>query len=590
MKPIDPTEVRRRKQIRIALVVLLLLLVARLFVPSASVAKTESLSRLVHDISTHQVKSIEVNDQAQSIIATYLDKKVYVTHYPLGYGAKLIESYGSEVTIKVDPLVGVNYLLSLLQTLIPVLLILGAMAYFLRGGGLLKGQIPGMNANKGAVENIPATRFADVGGVSEVVDELQEVVDYLHDPTRFTAMGATVPKGILLVGPPGTGKTLLAKAVAGEAGVAFFALSGSDFVETFVGMGASRVRGVFKEARKAGKAIVFIDELDAVGRARGGGVSNGATEESDRTLNALLVEMDGFVDSSVIVLGATNRPEVLDSAILRAGRFDRKITVGAPDRKGREQILELLTKDKKLDVDVDLSSLAGRTSSMTGADLAYLVNEAALGAARRDATSISMDDLVSALEVVAIGRARTSMVVSERERRLTAYHEAGHAVASLVLEAADDPVLISIVPRGAAGGVTWMEGEDHNFVSKSRATAQLAVLMAGRAGEMVLVGDDFTSGVASDLREAGKIATAMVTHWAMSELGAHVHLGEGKLSDEERAEVDRLVENALGEARELLATHVELHRAVAEAVLEDDVIDQKRLLSIRDAIVAKGEI
>jgi len=577
--PMDPKQ-RNQALARLMLVGVVVLLALRMFMTPGSAMPSEALSTLTHDLTAGKVEKVVVYDSTQTLLVTYKDHKKFQSSYPLGYGAKLVENYSADAKIEVVVAPPASLLSRLLPSLLSVVLLMGFMVWFLRKQGMGK-KIPGLSTLR-STDSVPKVRFGDVGGVDEVVAELAEIVDYLHNPDRYTAMGAKVPHGVLLVGPPGTGKTMLAKAVAGEAGVPFFALSGSDFVETFVGVGASRMREVFSQARKAGKAIIFIDELDAVGRSRSAGPSNGANEESDRTLNALLVEMDGFVDSNVIVLGATNRPEVLDSALLRSGRFDRKITVGAPDRRGREQILKLLVANKQLGPDVDLASLAGRTSSMTGADLAFLINEAAMQAAREQASVITMAHLVAALEVVAIGRARSSMVVSEHERTLTAWHEAGHAVASLVLEAADDPVLVSIVPRGAAGGVTWMEGDDQNFISRSRAKAQLLVLLAGRAGEMRLVGDDITSGVSSDLREAGKLATMMVTQWAMSDLGAHWSqiASTGEVKDAEAAEIDRILGEALVGAEELLEEHAALHEAVAAAVLEDDVIDGARLKAI----------
>jgi cell division protease FtsH len=572
-KPDEPT-VRRYRRWGVLGGVLVALIMLNSSVPKTTPPKSEALSVLVSDIAKGRVAEIYLNDATQTVVASYKDGQLFSSGYPLGYGTKMVESYAGEVKVVAAPLGSTSLWRSLFLTMVPVLFIVAAMAFFLRAS--VRGRGLGLGV-KGAMNTVPATRFGDVGGVDEVVEELEEVVAYLHDPGRFVALGAKVPRGVLLVGPPGTGKTLLAKAVAGEAGVAFFALSGSDFVDTFVGVGASRVRQVFEKARKAGKAIVFIDELDAVGRARGAGPSNGATEESDRTLNALLVEMDGFAESGVIVLGATNRPEVLDPALLRSGRFDRKITIGAPDRRGRAQILGLLVRGKSLGSDVDLGDLAGRTSSMTGADLGFLVNEAALAAGREGASAIFQRHFIAALEVVAIGRARTSMVVSEQDRRLTAWHEAGHAVVAFALEGADNPVLVSIVPRGSAGGVTWMDADDRHFVTRSRAMAQLSVYLGGRAGEEVLVGDDFTSGVASDLRAAGQLAHTMVTQWAMSALGAHWASGSEHAVELETAEVDRLLAEALDVARATLATYGDLHAAMAEKVLEMDVLGRAEL-------------
>ena len=572
----------------LALLAMAVILLGVYLLSSSSAPRPPSgvpLSSIIAATTNHQVKVLVIDDATQTLTATYRSGKKVASGYPLGYGSKVIEKFSDQkgLVIKSSALQSVSLLRSLLPVIINIFFIALLGFFLLRRMGGVGGKLPGMSSLKPG-ESVPATRFGDIGGVDEVVDEMVEIVDYLHHPDRYSALGAQVPHGVLLVGPPGTGKTLLAKAVAGEAGVPFFALSGSDFVETFVGVGARRVREVFARARKAGKAIVFIDELDAVGRTRSSGIQNGATEETDRTLNALLVAMDGFEDSNVIVLGATNRPEVLDSALLRSGRFDRKITIGIPDRRGRKRILELVTNAKTLASDVNLDDLAGRTSTMSGADLAFLANEAALEAARQGAEAVHQSHLLSALEVVAIGRARNSIMVSDHERQITAWHEAGHAVASLQLEAADAPVRVSIVPRGSAGGVTWMDADDRHFVSKSRALAQLVVLMAGRAGEMVLVGDDFTSGVASDLRVAGQLAKTMVTEWAMSDMGPH--WSDGMDMDAERevaGEVDRLLAQALADAQSLLETNAELHRRIADALLREDTLDRSDI----DIIVAE---
>lgn len=580
------TKIRRQK---ILLVVLLaVFLGAILFHPSSAAKppKSEPLSVMVRDISLGKVRFITMDDTNSVVVATYKDNKRFVSAYPLGYGAKIVENSVGKTIVKVATPTPVSPWGRLLVTMIPVVAIIGAMFYFLRGGAVSK--IPGIGSIKANPDKVPTTRFVDVGGVDEVVEELVEVVDYLHNPDKYVRLGAKVPHGILLVGPPGTGKTLLAKAVAGEAGVPFYPISGSDFVDTFVGVGARRVRDIFKEARRAKKAIIFIDELDAVGRARGAGPSNGASEESDRTLNALLVEMDGFAETGIIVLGATNRPEVLDGALLRSGRFERKITIGIPDRRGREQILALLTRDLVLE-GVDLKELSGRTSGLSGADLAFLVNEAAMGAARRGASTIEREDFLASLEVVMLGRARKSAIISEPERELTAWHEAGHAVVSLVLDEADEPVRVSIIPRGGAGGVTWMDAEDRNFVSRDWALAQLAVLMGGRAGEMALNGTNYSSGIGSDLRVAGKLANNMVKEWAMSDLGTH--WSEGAPDDKREAlEVDRLLSEALSRARGVLEEHRELHVKVAEALLELETIDHHELKELERSCVSAAAV
>lgn len=351
------------------------------------------------------------------------------------------------------------------------------------------------------------------------MEELSEVVSFLHDPARFTAAGARMPRGFLLVGPPGTGKTLLARAVAGEAGVPFYSAAGSDFTEMFVGVGAARVRDLFAKAKSTG-GIVFLDELDSVGRARHGAAGSGASEERESTLNALLVEMDGFgKQDNVVVVAATNRPDVLDPALLRAGRFDRQVTVASPDRRGRTRLLRLYAQDRRVDPEVDFVALARRMPGLTGADIANVVNQAALEAARHHREVIQAADFEEALATVVMGRARRSAVVTDRDREVTAWHEAGHAVAALVLPEAHDPVQVTIVPRGPAGGVTWMGGDDHSFLTRSQARAKLAVAMAGRAAEELLLDGDFTQGASGDLASATSLATRMVTEWGMSSLG-----------------------------------------------------------------------
>jgi cell division protease FtsH len=432
---------------------------------------------------------------------------------------------------------------------------------------------------------VPDTRFGDVAGVDEVVAELSEIAEFLHRPDPFEAAGARIPRGFLLIGPPGTGKTLLARAVAGEAGVPFFALSGSDFVETFVGVGAARVRRLFDEARRTERAIIFIDELDAIGRARASGTQPGANDERESTLNQLLVEMDGFRRSNIIVLAATNRPDVLDPALLRPGRFDRRITVAPPDRRGRTAILELHSTSYHLGGDVDLPTLARRTPGMTGADLAFLINEAALTAARQGRVDITQQHVEAALAVTVLGRERPSAVIMERDRRITAWHEAGHAVAALVEPDADDPVQITIVPRGQAGGVTWMAGNDHALVTRREASARLVVALAGRAAEELLLDGDFTQGAANDFAHATRLASDMVTQYGMSPLGvasiSPEHLAYGTQADRVNTAVSQLLDEALDLARTLLQVNSGLVRAVAEQLLVDETVTLDDMLRLR---------
>ena len=370
--------------------------------------------------------------------------------------------------------------------------------------------------------------FDDVAGVDEEKEELEEIVEFLKNPKKYTDMGARIPKGVLLVGQPGTGKTLLAKAVAGEAGVPFFIISGSDFVEMFVGVGASRVRDLFEQAKKNAPCIIFIDEIDAVGRQRGAGLGGGH-DEREQTLNQLLVEMDGFsANEGVIVIAATNRPDVLDKALLRAGRFDRQIVVGAPDIKAREEILKVHARKKKLADDVDLSTIAKNTAGFVGADLENILNEAALLAARRDKTEIGMEEIEDAMVKVTMGPEKKSRVISDKEKKLVAFHEAGHAVVSKFLPTQDDVHQISIIPRGMAGGYTmYRPSEDKQFMSKSEMEEQIVSLLGGRVAEELVLGD-ISTGASNDIERASKIARSMVTKYGMSKRLGAITFGSGQ--------------------------------------------------------------
>ena len=489
-----------------------------------------------------------------------------------------------------------NLLLTVLPLVIMIFFFYMMMGQAGQGGGGRGVMSFGKTKAKPADAKKNTVRFSDVAGEEEEKQELVEVVEFLKNPKKFTKLGAKIPSGVLLEGPPGTGKTLLAKAVAGESGVPFFSISGSDFVEMFVGVGASRVRDLFDQAKKAAPAIIFIDEIDAVGRRRGNGMGGGH-DEREQTLNQLLVEMDGFQgDEGVIVMAATNRSDVLDPALLRPGRFDRKILVGRPDVKGREAILRVHAKNKPLSPDVDLKEIAKQTPGFVGADLANLLNEAALLAARRNKTEIDAADLDEAEDRVIAGPAKHDRVQSAQERKTVAYHEAGHTIVGLVLNDARVVHKVTIVPRGRAGGYAIMlPREDQMLMSKKNAEEQIAGLMGGRAAEELIFKSQ-SSGASNDFEQATQIARAMVTQYGMSDKIGPVELqssgqvftGQGydqsPYSEKTAALVDEEVRRILNEGHEqalhILETHREQHKVIAEALLKYETLDEKEILSL----------
>ena len=525
---------------------------------------------------------------------------------------ELVEQYNAEhpdAPIKqyYDAAEPIPWWVDMLPLLFSVLL-MGAFWYFLmkRSGG---GSNPMAFAKLKPKQQDPHNRvtFADVAGADEEKEELEEIVQFLKDPGKFNALGARIPKGVLLMGPPGTGKTLLAKAVAGEAGVPFFSISGSDFVEMFVGVGASRVRDLFEQAKKSAPSIVFIDEIDAVGRHRGSGLGGGH-DEREQTLNQLLVEMDGFAPNlGVIVMAATNRKDILDPALLRPGRFDRHITVNYPDVKGREAILRVHTRNKPIGPDVDLAVIARFTGGFTGADLENLTNEAALLAARKNRKAITMEDIEEATLKVAVGPEKRSHVITEKERRLTAYHESGHAIVTYYCPDQDKVHQVSIVPRGWAGGFTLaLPEKDVSYQTKKWMEEEIAVLLGGRVAEQLVL-EDISTGASNDIERATKIARAMVCRYGFSEkLGPMIYgsdqeevflgrdLGHGRdYSEEVAAQIDeearRFIDEGYNFAVNLLQEHMDQLHALAEFLMKYEKIDGDLFAEVMSGVTSFGE-
>ena len=488
-----------------------------------------------------------------------------------------------------------SWWVSLLGSAIPIIILVVVFFFIMQqtqGGG---GRV--MNFGKSRAKMMGdgnvKVKFSDVAGAEEAKQELTEVVEFLKDPGKFTSIGATIPKGVLLAGPPGTGKTLLAKAVAGEAGVPFFTISGSDFVEMFVGVGASRVRDLFGQAKKNAPCIIFIDEIDAVGRQRGAGLGGGH-DEREQTLNQLLVEMDGFgANEGIITLAATNRPDILDPALLRPGRFDRQVVVGRPDLHGREAILKVHARNKPLADDVDLKTIAKKTPGFTGADLSNLLNEAALLAARLNKKVITMAELEEASEKVSMGPERRSHIVSEKDRKLTAYHESGHAIVAHLLPHANPVHKVTIIPRGYAGGYTMMlPKEEHDYKTKAQLLADIRVALGGRIAEALVLGD-ISTGASGDLQSVTNTARSMVTRWGMSDTLGPIVFGEqqeqvflGKNIGHERnyseevaskidVEIHHIVDEAYRDVEQLLTDNMDFLHNMAKALLEEETIDAK---------------
>jgi cell division protease FtsH len=588
------------------LLVVILAFVAQRWIGSDSNTQVPSYNALVKPesglIASGKIAEITVNTKDNTLDVKRTNDESFSTGYPPNTEQSLlnlIDQSGGDVKLTVHG-TGSNGLLSLLTYILPFILFLGFWIFLMnqmQGGGSRVMNFGKSKAKRMSVD-APKITFRDVAGVDEAVQELQEIKEFLENPKKFQALGARIPKGVLLYGPPGTGKTLLARAVAGEAGVPFFSISGSDFVEMFVGVGASRVRDLFEQAKQNSPCIIFMDEIDAVGRHRGAGMGGGH-DEREQTLNQLLVEMDGFeMKDNIILIAATNRPDILDPALLRPGRFDRQVVVDRPDRKGRKHILEVHTRGKPLAKEIDLDALAGQTPGFTGADLANLINEAALLTARQGRREISMEELEEGIMRVIAGPEKKTRVMSEKERLITAYHELGHAIVGHLLPNCDPVHKISIISRGQALGYTIsLPSEDKFLTSRAELIDTMAMTLGGRAAEEIVFGE-ITTGASNDLEKVTETAKQMVMRFGMSErLGPRVFghdrgqpfLGrefsaEPDYSDEIAREIDdeirRIVEGAHQTAKDLLNEKREELDRISKILLERETIDAEQFVAL----------
>lgn len=573
------------------------------FGPRHSTSEKISYSAFLKEVEQGGVNSVTIEDG--KIIKGFTKNNTrFVTYMPMQDNALLGELLKSKVDVSGQEKQQESFLLHLFVNWFPMLLLIGVWVFFMRqmqGGGGRGAMSFGRSRARLMGEDQVKVTFADVAGVDEAKEEVKELVDFLRDPSKFQSLGGRIPRGVLLVGPPGTGKTLLAKAVAGEAKVPFFTISGSDFVEMFVGVGASRVRDMFEQAKKHAPCIIFIDEIDAVGRHRGAGLGGGH-DEREQTLNQLLVEMDGFEgNEGVIVVSATNRPDVLDPALLRPGRFDRQVVVPLPDIRGREQILKVHLQKVPVDSSVEVLPIARGTPGFSGADLANLVNEAALFAARVNKRKVGMIEMDKAKDKIMMGAERRSMVMDENEKKLTAYHEAGHAIVGLSVPEHDPVYKVTIIPRGRALGVTmFLPEQDRYSHSKRRLESQLCSLFGGRIAEQLIFGDEaVTTGASNDIMRATEIARKMVTAWGLSALGpltfgeeqGEVFLGRSmsqhkEISDKTAQLIDEEVRNIIDRnyqtAKDILKKHEKQLHLMAEALIKYETIDAKQIKEIME--------
>lgn len=571
------------------------------FGPRSSVAEKISYSQFLQEVDQGMVNSVTIEDN-KIIKGVTKNNKRFVTYMPMQDNALLGELLKGKVDVSGQEKQQESFLLHLFINWFPMLLLIGVWIFFMRqmqGGGGRGAMSFGRSRARLLGEDQVKVTFADVAGVDEAKEEVKELVDFLRDPTKFQNLGGRIPRGVLLVGSPGTGKTLLARAVAGEAKVPFFTISGSDFVEMFVGVGASRVRDMFEQAKKHAPCIIFIDEIDAVGRHRGAGLGGGH-DEREQTLNQLLVEMDGFEgNEGVIVVAATNRPDVLDPALLRPGRFDRQVVVPLPDIRGREQILKVHLQKVPVDTHVEVKAIARGTPGFSGADLANLVNEAALFAARANKRKVGMIELDKAKDKIMMGAERRSMVMDDNEKKLTAYHEAGHAIVGLSVPEHDPVYKVSIIPRGRALGVTmFLPEQDRYSHSKRRLESQLCSLFGGRIAEELIFGpESVTTGASNDIMRSTEIARKMVTTWGLSALGPltfgdeeeEIFLGRSVnkhkemsdrtaqlIDDELRAIIDRNYQRA----KEILETNIDKLHLMAQSLIKYETIDSNQIKEI----------
>jgi len=591
----------------VALIVIILVAVA--VVGESKSSNTLTVNEFEKAYKEEKLKSMEISEDRMIVTGLLKDNRTYQAVVPYERLLQIIEKYPDVNDIQetyIKP-TSVPFWIQYLPTILLIVMLVAFWFLFMQqsqGGGAGRGVMNfGKSRAKMASPDKKKVTFADVAGADEEKAELAEIVDFLKNPKKYTDMGARIPKGVLLVGPPGTGKTLLAKAVSGEAGVPFFSISGSDFVEMFVGVGASRVRDLFEQAKKHPSSIVFIDEIDAVGRQRGAGLGGGH-DEREQTLNQLLVEMDGFgVNEGIIIIAATNRPDILDPALLRPGRFDRQIVVAAPDVKGREEILKVHSRNKKLENDIRLDVLAKSTSGFTGADLENLMNEAALLAVRNNKKSIGQAELEEAVTRVVAGPEKKSRVIHEYDKKITAYHEAGHAIVAKLLPNADPVHQISIIPRGMAAGYTMsLPKDDKTHVSKGYLLDQMVVLLGGRAAEKLAL-EDICTGAQNDIERATAIARKMVMEYGMSDeigpmsLGTDQNevflgrdIGRGRNFSEEVAsvvdrEIKKLIDDSYNKALKLLEENMNKLHAVAQALLEKEKLEANEFEEIYNATV-----